>query len=76
MQILTIETTTRIFDEQVVLQGQNILTRYILKPAEGKVLQDKRTKKLILGSVQVGLKSHIDFYEEVDIPEHLQSGLY
>jgi hypothetical protein len=71
MKLLTVETTTCIFDENLNLQEQNVVTRYILEPAEGKALRDKRTKRIILGSVQIGPKSHKDFYEEVDAPTHL-----
>lgn len=71
MRLLTLETTTRIFDENSCLQEQNVVTRYLLKPEAGKALRDKRTQRLILGSIQIGPKSHKDFYEEVDIPNHL-----
>jgi hypothetical protein len=72
MKLLTVETITKIFDENLNIQDQNTVIRYLLEPTEGKALRDKRTKKIILGSIQIGPKSHKDFYEEIDIPEYLK----
>lgn len=66
MKTTIIQTTTKTFTETRILQATRVNETFLIEPAEGKVLRNKRTGQIFTAGLCIDQESKIAEYEEIE----------
>jgi hypothetical protein len=66
MKTTIIQTTTKTFTETRILQATRVNETFLLEPAAGKVLRNKRTGQIFTAGLCIDQESKTADYEEIE----------